>query len=449
MVTVASTAAGIDPKYECATCCANSQQQVGHCTGPLGSRVFALLQPECTFVTWHKRTTHASVRVKASLLYWISDSGATMPSRPLRRAILSLLATTFTLAIVTSSDAAAIQPRSVPHNLYAMSCATYSVPVTVVQGDPESANLYGELCHRGPSLPSTVQLLVHGATYDHHYWEMPVADGSAPLYDYPLVATAAGYATFNVDRLGHGASSHLSSAAVTAESGAVALHSIITKLRSGWFAGHQFQKVIYVGHSYGSWEAWAELAMFHNDVDGAIITGALHHLTTFSSTAVANSTYPANQDPTFQDLNLDDGYFTTIPPSMNGGTSVREQTFYYAPTADPDVVAADEAHKDVVTSGEFNWLATYTLPPNEWPTQQMTLPVLTVVGQEDSLFCGDTGDNCTSNASLLTDELPYYPPQARLQAAVIPNSGHDIQLQESVGAFYAIALAWAVSHVAP
>lgn len=48
----------------------------------------------------------------------------------------------------------------------------------------------------------TVQLLTHGATLDHTYWDI------APGYSYVDVASAAGYATLSYDQLGVGNSDH-------------------------------------------------------------------------------------------------------------------------------------------------------------------------------------------------------------------------------------------------
>jgi pimeloyl-ACP methyl ester carboxylesterase len=373
-----------------------------------------------------------------------------MSQRFHRRAIRLVLVVSAAAFLSTAAIAAAAPTRQVvPSGLERMSCLPYRVPVAIVQGGPESYTMYGELCHRGLRMPRTVQLLVHGATYQHYYWEMPVQDGTADLYNYPLVATAAGYATFNVDRIGSGASSHPLSTDVSVEAGAIALHGVIVKLRAGWFAGHSFQRIIWVGHSFGSIAAWAELSMYHDDVDGVIITGALHKLTSLAASGGGQTIYPANQDPAFQDDTLDDGYLTTVPPSMNNNVSARQELFYYSPTADPDVIATDETHKDVVSGAQLNWLSNYALQAGEWPSQQMTMPVLTVVGQQDALFCGDVAVDCSSDASVQRFESRYYPPQAHLLARVIPSTGHDIQLQETVPLFYSVALGWALSNVRP
>ena len=79
-------------------------------------------------------------------------------------------------------------------------CQALRVPVAV-DGVP-GARLYGELC-RPTGQARAVQLLVHGASYNHLYWNWPL---DPARYSYVRRALAAGYATFNVDRLGAGAS---------------------------------------------------------------------------------------------------------------------------------------------------------------------------------------------------------------------------------------------------
>lgn len=157
-------------------------------------------------------------------------------------------------------------------------------------------------------------------------------------------ATAAGYATFDIDRIGDGNSSHPPSADIDLSAGAVTLHDAVTALRSGAVDGHAFQHVIMVGHSLGSIEAWIEDARYH-DVDAVIITGALHAATP-NLPALEGDFYPAADDPKFAGSGLDPGYLTTRP-----GT--REALFYDPATTNPAVLALDEADKDTTTAAEL------------------------------------------------------------------------------------------------
>ena len=91
---------------------------------------------------------------------------------------------------------------------------------------------------------------------------------------------------------------------------------------------------------------------------------------------------------------------------------------------------ADEANKDTVTAPE---LAGATSMPNEPPAQQpsdrITVPVSSVVGEDDALFCtGLTEYNCASTKSVQSFESPYYPAAPRLRVVVMPDTGHDLAL---------------------
>jgi pimeloyl-ACP methyl ester carboxylesterase len=314
-----------------------------------------------------------------------------------------------------------------------LNCNRVNLPVALVDGGPQSYNVVGEFCYSGTQVPSVVQLLVHGGTYNRLYWDFPY---NSPQYSYANSATQAGYATLAVDRIGDGESSRPPSALVDLNAGAVALHQVIQHLRSGDVGGHAFNKVIYVGHSIGSLLAWLEVATYH-DVDGVILSGALHKFSqTFFSQAVTDL-YPADLDPHFAGLNLDSGYITSVP-----GT--RGFLFYYTPGADPNVIATDEANKDTMTSLELTGATSYWAggPPAQSPSLQITVPVLLVIGQEDNIFCKPDAIDCSSAQSVLQAEGPYYSPQALLQVVVVPNCGHDINLHYTGSLFYNSALSW-------
>ena len=304
---------------------------------------------------------------------------------------------------------------------------------------PADQTLWGQLCYRGDREPGTVQLLVHGATYNHLYWNFPYGNG---YYSYVDAATAAGYATFDIDRIGAGNSSHPPSASLDLTAGAVALHDAVTALRSGAVDGHAFRHVIAVGHSIGSVEIWLEAARYH-DVDAVIVTGALHALSPDIG-ALQSDLYPAADDPAFAGSGLDPGYLTTLP-----GT--RESLFYDPATANPAVVAVDEANKGVTTPAELAGAASIlSEPPAQQPSYQISVPVLSVVGEDDNLFCtGVTAYNCASQQSVRSFESQYYSPAAHLRLVVIPGTGHDLALSTTAPLTDAIMIGWSLSAVGP
>ena len=336
----------------------------------------------------------------------------------------------------------AVAPTAGAHagGLPAPTCAAYTLPVRIADPGPAGQTLWGQLCYRGSREPATVQLLVHGATYNHLYWNFPYGNG---YYSYVDAATAAGYATFDVDRIGAGNSSHPSSAALTVDAAAVALHDAVTALRTGAVDGHLFQRVVIVGHSLGSTEAWIEAARYQ-DVDAVIVTGVLHAFSPAGLGALEADLYPAANDPKFAGSGLDSGYLTTVP-----GT--RESLFYDPATTNPAVVAADEATKDTTTATELaGGAAILGEPPTDQPSYQITVPVLTVVGEDDSFFCtGVTAYNCADPASVRAFEAQYYSPAAHLKVVVIPDTGHDLALSTTAPLTDAIMIGWSLSVAAP
>lgn len=355
--------------------------------------------------------------------------------RPRRLRIAKFFALTAGTALLAAVPAAGAHAAALP----AVSCSDANLPVRIADPGPAGQTLWGQLCYRGNREPGTVQLLVHGATYTHLYWNFPYGNG---YYSYVDAATAAGYATFDIDRIGAGNSSHPPSTGLDLAAGAVALHDAVTALRSGAVDGHAFRHVIAVGHSIGSVEIWLEAARYH-DVDAVIVTGALHALSPDIG-ALEGDLYPAAGDPAFAGSGLDPGYLTTLP-----GT--RGSLFYNPATTNPAVVTVDEASKGVTTPAELGGAAVIlSEPPSQQPSSQITVPVLSVVGEDDNLFCtGVTAYNCASQKSVRSFESQFYSPAAHLRLVVIPGTGHDLALSTTAPLTDAVMIGWSLSAVGP
>jgi pimeloyl-ACP methyl ester carboxylesterase len=350
--------------------------------------------------------------------------------------LASALAAAAVIGVTASSAAAAsvTSPARGGHN--AVTCQSgIRIPVALAPGQPASDSISGELCstwfERFPG--STVQLLIPGATYTRDYWDFGTVNGIR--YDYARAVAARGFATFMIDPLGSGDSSHPLSTLITAQADAFVDHQVVQALRAGSIASIRFGKVIEVGHSLNSLIVWQEAITYH-DVDGVIVTGVAHSL----AAAFANSGgfYPAINDPKFANSGLDSGYLTTVP-----GT--RSTLFYHLPDADPAVIALDEARKDVVSGTELN-SALPLVTTDLTATQAIDVPVLDILGSNDFTTCGPsvTGGtfDCSSAAAVVAQEAPFYSPQAQLHACVIPGSGHDISLALNHRLQVADTVAW-------
>src|SRR5207302_7267115 len=111
-------------------------------------------------------------------------------------------------------------------------CDEVSVPVALDPSQPHdrSNTIYGQLCSPAQGPSRTIQLLNHGATYGHVYWDFPY---KSQTYSYVDAMSRAGLSTFNYDRIGVGLSSHPLSKEITLASDAFVAHQLVQDLRAG------------------------------------------------------------------------------------------------------------------------------------------------------------------------------------------------------------------------
>ena len=112
-------------------------------------------------------------------------------------------------------------------------CRRIDAQVALTPGTPASYTVSGELCATEDELSTggTVQLLIHGAGYNHTYWDFGTVNGIQ--YSYARDVAAHGFPTFALDLIGAGNSSHPPSNQVTNEVTAYVAHQIVQGLRSG------------------------------------------------------------------------------------------------------------------------------------------------------------------------------------------------------------------------
>jgi pimeloyl-ACP methyl ester carboxylesterase len=305
-------------------------------------------------------------------------------------------------------------------------CEELSFPVTLSPGDATVYNVFGVLCSRGSIENKTVQIALHGATYSHLYWDFPF---QPETYSYVRRATAAGYAVLSLDRIGIGQSDRPPAADVTISSNGYVVHQIVQALRGGdlvvpSFGRIQADRVALVGHSLGSVISIQEAATY-GDVDGVVLTG-LSHTVTPALGEILGSLYPASLDPRFAGQSIPDGYLTSLP-GVRG-------VFYYAPSADPLVIAIDDQTKETVTTAELD-----TAFPALALSTGIHAPVLVVVGDYDAAFCNPP--TCSASGSLGV-EPSFYPADACAEAAAIADVGHDLNLHVQAQSAYDVVLNW-------
>ena len=78
---------------------------------------------------------------------------------------------------------------------------------------------------------------------------------------------------------------------------------------------------------------------------------------------------------------------------------------------------------------------------------KINVPVLDVVGRYDIFGCrsalnNEEGSDCSSAERLLAEEAPNWSPKACLAVGVLPDAGHNINLERNARSWFAAADAW-------
>lgn len=299
------------------------------------------------------------------------------------------------VAILVMAGSVALAVPAFAHTTTRCTSVTTSVRLSST-----SYTIRGELC-RVPG--DTVELLDHGASYDHNYWDGLGEQSNS----YVAAANRAGYSTLAIDMLGAGQSDKPDPTLVTFPSTADVLHQIVGDLRHGPL-GH-YRHVVGVGHSMGA-GAWGIEAGTYHDVDAVILADFTHDSSPAGVAAAQAGYRPAPGLPA--------GYLVVPDRSV----------FYNTTYADPGMMALD-------VSSTFSLYQAKTLSVARDPsyTRAITARVLVVVGQYDELDCNATL-LCDTDQQIRDREQKYF--AVRIQAFVLPKSGHDTDLHPDSWQFF-------------
>ncbi|MFF5988764.1 alpha/beta hydrolase [Prauserella flavalba] len=310
-------------------------------------------------------------------------------------------------------------------------CGDYYFPVTMSEGDPTVYRVWGRLCSKTSFTDRAVQVLLHGGSYNHTYWDWPFQPEN---YSYVKAATEAGFVTLTLDRLGYGYSDRPNSLGITFPSNAWVAHQVVQYLRRGAL-GEPAKKVILGGHSMGGLTTNIEAGTY-NDVDGVIVSGMTHVMNYPVIATIAAALVPAELDQKFAgNVPLASAYTTTR-------AGVRCQIAFYQQGAyDPDICAAEEKYKDTIAAGE--WVTVVTHDPLPTPSDRITAPVLMAMGNNDHMMCVLTCD-ADLNSHL---EASFYPNAASYELYTQPRSAHDQNLHYTARQWFQKAIDWSIEHV--
>jgi pimeloyl-ACP methyl ester carboxylesterase len=251
--------------------------------------------------------------------------------------------------------------------------------------------------------PATLQILVHGGTYNRWFWD-PSAFNEH--FSYVLRAADRGLATLSLDMLGSGTSAQPHGDSISLEMQASALSEVLGDVRTNELGGRHFDRVVLVGHSLGS-AVISVLLDRAPPVDAVVLTGFTRYRD--ESGPLSGLTIPAADDPKFA-RRTTDGY-TTLP-------SGSRPYMYYLPTSDPAMLLADEEHRDVTSRGQLRSLN------RDWErvSNGVTVPVLVAAGRYDFVYRWD------SEAAFRSKQRTYFPNAASVDSLVLDDTGHNLFL---------------------
>ncbi|KAK3330767.1 Alpha/Beta hydrolase protein [Apodospora peruviana] len=261
-----------------------------------------------------------------------------------------------------------------------------------------------------------LQILVHGITYNKDMWS---GLGLGEQYNWPAAANAEGYHTLAIDRIGHGFEKNAQypdplnvvQGAVHVES----VHQLIKAVRSSGrknVLDTRFDKIIYVGHSYGSFVGTALAGLYPSDVDALVLTGWSTSISTTTGGAIPFRSAALLDPSRFRSRAL--GYVTVTEESS------RETAFFYG-RYDRTVAQRDFELEDTTTDGESaTILDIASVPPVGYKGR-----VFVATGTNDALFCEPPAETC---ASLLEATRQFFPGAVEFGYYMPLETGHCLTL---------------------
>ncbi len=346
-------------------------------------------------------------------------------------------------------------------------CKRLEFEVALSPGAPADARMAAWLCARGSIQHKTIQLLIHGASYDHTYWDFPLEESdceqqgdssSFDRYSYVKHMTSAGYATLAVDRIGYGESTRPYGQDLydfTLHSGAFTIHQVVQAIRSGGTTvpgfgplGAHGEKIELVGFSLGANIAATE-ASTYGDVDGVVLTG-FSHIPGPGGFASFGLAIPACQDPKFAWLPCDVdpesgtplGYMQDVPfmpfslLDYPAGAPTRMALFYYQPGVEQCVYDVDHERRESFLAAELGDILA-TIAPETGATANLHVPTLLANGEYDFLLCDPPSCSATRGS-----EVGEFPSDACLEIHNVPEVGHTINLHRNAPQFFQIVEEW-------
>ncbi|KAL9059468.1 MAG: hypothetical protein Q9162_001166 [Coniocarpon cinnabarinum] len=294
-----------------------------------------------------------------------------------------------------------------------------------------------------------LQIATHGAFFDKRYWDVAVNPSE---YSYVEAALAAGYSILTYDRLGTGSSAKPdANTVVQAPLELEILRGITEMARSGELLGHaitfnesnmSFEKVIHVGHSFGSFLTSALLTTYGKLSDAALITGFIlnEHFAGVSMTAMGLEYAAQNDDALFGDRSV--GYMVSGTRSalQTGFFSTRENSNAGIGGFEPELLDYGFSIRSSVTATEL-------LSPSQLnlgAASDFEGPIQFVTGEFDFPIC--RGDCKASYDPAMIKSLYPKVKDEDFEIYLQPGTGHGLTMHRKANSGYKVMLDWLDSH---
>ncbi|MBA3549498.1 MAG: alpha/beta hydrolase [Nannocystis sp.] len=283
-------------------------------------------------------------------------------------------------------------------------------PVTLSDG--KTYEVVGYLYYKGSYKHRPLQVLVHGTTYTHKYWDLPAINGVD--YSYARYMADQEYAVLALDSLGAGESSKPDGDFINLAETAASVRQVLAELRGpGGVVDSGFDKIALVGHSFGA-------------VINSLVQSTYGGVEVLVNTGFAFTPHELPIPPDAIAALLGTPYIG-LPPEF------RAAFFYHAPTADAAVIAHDNAEvADTFTRGQLLDMIAVFSDPGAAGIGRVTGPVLIQLGENDGLH----------PASLLADDAALYAGSPQVATATVPGVGHLLNAHLGAVAGWAQIVDW-------
>lgn len=297
---------------------------------------------------------------------------------------------------------------------------TSNVTTDLVGGDVPNHKTYDiwtQLClPESQDEKKTVEIAVHGYGFDHKYWDF---GGAGSKYNYVEAALKAGHGILIFDRLGTGDSAKPDGITEVQTPTETEITAELIKYLRNKPNGTDFERVIGVGHSYGSVLLINVASKYPELLDASVITGFAPYGPAFRAAFAGLGMTIAKEDDPSRFGNLPTSYWTTAD------IVALQQVFFRYPSFDNEVILAAEANKQTVTLGE-------ALTQNAEIATNYTNPVFIVTGDRDYAFCaGSCWQEVDGSSNIPALNKLFFPAVDKFDVYIPAETGHNANLHHS------------------